>query len=504
MEETQVSGLSLFEQVKPTNKDLNIVYTPDSSIMRYEYRVSKDNVFGDYIEVSNNQSATIFFSSTGTYTIEIKAFDYYNRIHKITSGVYNVDKDKPIIVLDESFINMELGSNVQVMEGIKAYDNHDGDLLNEVTSNYNELDFTTLGVKKLTYTVSDEAGNVATASVNINVIKNYSNSVFAIQIGIVLLLSIFLLIILRYRRSVNLEKRIAKYSVEAIKDNALSLFDGILNFYKRIISKLNKGLSKSIFMIKYSKRYDKYVNTIDNIYSSGMDYVCSKIIVAFVFLVVAILSKTIQYQLLSAQEFIFPILVGFFVPDIIYMSKYRLYRNRIENELLQAIIIMNNAFKSGRSIIQAIELVTKELDGPIAEEFKKMHLEITFGLAIDIVFKRFAERIKLEEVTYLTASLTILNKTGGNIIKVFSSIEKSLFNKKKLKLELQSLTGSSRIIVYVLLVIPILFVVLVSLINPSYFVPFYTTTIGFILTAIMLMIYLTYIALVRMIIKIRM
>ena len=37
-------------------------------------------------------------------------------------------------------------------------------------------------------------------------------------------------------------------------------------------------------------------------------------------------------------------------------------RSQIENDLLQAIIIMNNAFKSGRSITQAIELVTKELE----------------------------------------------------------------------------------------------------------------------------------------------
>lgn len=59
-------------------------------------------------------------------------------------------------------------------------------------------------------------------------------------------------------------------------------------------------------------------------------------------------------------------------------------------------------------------------------------MEINVGLSIDIVFKRFAERIKLEEATYLTAALTILNKTGGNIIKVFSSIEKTLFNKKNL------------------------------------------------------------------------
>ena len=176
----------------------------------------------------------------------------------------------------------------------------------------------------------------------------------------------------------------------------------------------------------------------------------------------------------------------------------------MENDLLQAIMVMNNAFKSGRSIIQAVELVTKELDGPMAKEFKKMHLELTLGLSIDIVFTRFSERVKIEEASYLTASLTILNKTGGNIIKVFNSIEKSLFNKKKLKLELSSLTGSSRIIVYALISIPILFVTLIALINPTYFVPLYTTKLGAILTGIMLIVYIGYIMVVRKVMKVRM
>ena len=133
-----------------------------------------------------------------------------------------------------------------------------------------------------------------------------------------------------------------------------------------------------------------------------------------------------------------------------------------------------------------------------------MHLEISFGLSIDVVFKRFAERVQLEEITYLTASLTILNKTGGNIIKVFSSIEKSLFNKKKLKLELASLTGSSKIVVIALFLVPILFIVFVSILNPTYFVPLYTTKMGIVLMIIMILMYLVYIYFVRKIMKVRM
>ena len=165
---------------------------------------------------------------------------------------------------------------------------------------------------------------------------------------------------------------------------------------------------------------------------------------------------------------------------------------------------MNNAFKSGRSITQAVELVSTELDGPIAHEFAKIYMELNFGLEIDVVFDRFSKRVKMEEIAYLTASLSVLSKTGGNIIKVFSSIEENLFNKKKLKLELQSLTGTSKIIVTALYLVPALFIVFVSLVSPGYFEPFYTTKLGFIFMGIILILYVIYIYSVNKIMKVRM
>ena len=499
-----VGEFNIFEQLNVTNNDINIVFMPDSSITRYEYCVIKDDVYGDYIQINNNEPTTIFLTETGIFQIEIKAYDKNNNVSLLNSGTYNIDKDKPIIELSDYHIEIPVGYDLDVMAGIKAYDKQSGDLIDKVTTNYDELDLTTTGLKKLVYTVSDDAGNVKTATVEINVVKDYSTRIFIFQVGMGAIILFILGLYWFYRRSIKLEKRISRYSVKPIKDSSLSLLENISRKYKTVIIKLSKFLEKSVFIKKYSLHYEKYVGTIDKVYSRGIEYISNKIIISFIFLVIAFFSKTIQSEILSSYELVIPLTVGFFVPDLIYIYKYSVYRKQIENDLLQAIIIMNNAFKSGRSISQAVELVSNELEGPIAEEFKKMYLEISFGLSINVVFKRFSERVKLEEVTYLTASLSILNKTGGNIIKVFSSIEKSLFNKKKLKLELQSLTSSSKIIVYVLTFMPIAFIVFISIINPSYFEPLFTTEIGFILMALIITIYITYLIFIRKIMRVRM
>jgi len=164
---------------------------------------------------------------------------------------------------------------------------------------------------------------------------------------------------------------------------------------------------------------------------------------------------------------------------------------------------MNNAFKSGRSIIQAIDLVSKELTGPISKEFQKIGMEIKLGLDVEVAFKRFADRIKIEEAMYLTSSLSILNRTGGNIIKVFNSIEKTLFNRKKLQEELKSLTNSSKMISYVLMFVPVLFAIFLSFIDRSFFVPLFNSTLGILVLILMLILYVTYIIIVNKVMKVR-
>ena len=69
---------------------------------------------------------------------------------------------------------------------------------------------------------------------------------------------------------------------------------------------------------------------------------------------------------------------------------------------------------------------------------------------------------------------------------------------------MSSLTGSSRMIMYALIVVPLLFIAFVSIINPTYFVPLFTSAIGIVLMIIMIVLYVAYIYIVRKVMKVRM
>lgn len=328
-------------------------------------------------------------------------------------------------------------------------------------------------------------------------------NIFIIQTIIMVLLAFIIFYLILYNNSLKLEKRISKYSIESIKNDSVSLFDLIYNEYKKLIDYLTKMFNKSVIIKKYASKYNKYITYENDKDIVAMDYVSNKVLICILFILIIIFARIIEGIFPSFIDLLISSLLGFFSIDIYFKFYDYIKKKQIEQDLLNAIIIMNNAFRSGRSTMQAIEIVAKELKGPISQEFKKMHLEISYGLSLDVVFERFSKRIESEEVSYITSSLSILNKTGGNIIKVFSSIEKMLFNKRKLKQEMKSLTSSANMISKILLIMPFVFVAVISLLNPTYFTPLFNTSLGNILLIIIVIIYALYAFIVNKIMKVR-
>ena len=328
-------------------------------------------------------------------------------------------------------------------------------------------------------------------------------NVFIVQTLIILALAFVIFYLIIYNKALKLERRFAKYSIDSIKDNSKSLFDLISETYFNVIQNLSKTFKKSSFLKRYSLRYNRYISYENKKNITAMDYVTNKFLICILFIVIISFARVIEGRFPSMIDIMISGLIGFFSIDIWFKITDYIKSKQVEQELLNAIIIMNNAFRSGRSTMQAIEIVAKELKGPIKQEFKKMHLEISYGLSLDTVFERFSKRVDVEEVSYITSSLTILNKTGGNIIKVFTSIEKMLFNKRKLKQEMKSLTSSSTMISRVLLFMPFVFVGAIFLLNRDYFTVLFSTSIGNIILCLIIILYVLYAIIVNRIMKVR-
>jgi len=323
-----------------------------------------------------------------------------------------------------------------------------------------------------------------------------------IQILVITLLIGIIIYIIYARHNIALERKFSKYTVSRLVNTEISIFDKLVLKLNILIKKVSSIINKSEVLRKYGISYEKHIpyDKIDD--RKGIDYVSIKLLLGVLTIILYIFTEMFQYSKITFAGVVLSFTIGFFITDIFVQIEYKKKRKEISEDLLKAIIIMNNSFKSGMSIMQAIEIVKNELEGAIGDEFKKIYLDMSYGLTIEVVFDRFYNRVKLDDAKFITTSLTLLNKTGGNIVKVFKSIEREFFDKKKLNDELKTTTASSNFIYKVLLAVPFVVCLLIVTLNPSYFNPLFKTQLGILIVMVIFLLYIMYAYIIKRIMRV--
>ena len=322
-----------------------------------------------------------------------------------------------------------------------------------------------------------------------------------IQIISITLLTFIIVVLLRQSKALKFERRIGPFSLDPITQET-SFFDKVFSLLWALIRKLSTIFNKSHFLRSASKKYEKYITFDEKDFKDKMDYISLKFVLAIGVNLLYFISVMFGNVSFNFFTIVITTILVFFLPNIYLAFVYGRKKKLVEDDLLRAISIMNNSFKSGSNVTKAVETVIDELDGPIKDEFRKIYIDINYGLSLDVVFNRFYERVKLDDAQYLTSSLSLLNKTGGNIVKVFSLIEKTFYDKKKLRNELRSLTASSVFVFRFLLFLPFVFILLILIFNPTYFNPLFKHTIGALVIGIIILLYIVYALVVKKVLKV--
>lgn len=329
------------------------------------------------------------------------------------------------------------------------------------------------------------------------------DSIIFIWVGsLLILISVICALVSKVLRVIRLSRRLENYTIEPVTDFEHSFGDSVYLIGLNMLEGLSSWLSGFHFVQEYSKRYEHYQTHGEENTRSLIEFISKKVLWGIVFLGGYFILCGFKIYTLSVFWTFFFFLLGFFVPNFYWEACLRKRNHQIEEDLLKAVTMMGNSFKAGKSIVQVLEVVSHEIDGPLGEEFDRMHIDLKFGLELEMVLERFYQRIPIEEVRYITTSLIILNRTGGNIANIFASIEQNFLNRKKLKQELKSTTASASTISKILIFMPFFIVLLIRFLNPDYFDVLFKTTLGIFFLLGIIILYITYIMIIRRIMRI--
>ena len=283
-------------------------------------------------------------------------------------------------------------------------------------------------------------------------------SIMFIITGSLLLLFLGIYIVIsNFFRIYHLSRRLEAYTIDSLIEPGSSVGDTLYLVGLDILERISRSISKFQIFKRYSKRYETYLIQKETNDLFLIEFLSKKIIWASFFLGFYLFSCGFHIFLPSVFGTLFFILLGFFLPDIV---------------------------------------------GPLKEEFDKMNLDLKFGLDLETVFERFSHRVPTEDVNYITTSLIILNRTGGDISTIFESIEANFLERRKLIQELKATTASANAIFKILVSLPFIIVLIIHIFNRTYFEAFFKSPIGYLLLFLTIALYLIYLVIIHNIMRI--
>lgn len=158
--------------------------------------------------------------------------------------------------------------------------------------------------------------------------------------------------------------------------------------------------------------------------------------------------------------------------------KRHAHMQAIDNQLVDALILMANALKSGLSLQQAVDMAAAESKKPIVSEFEKVQKEVQLGQSIDNALRGMSDRIALPDLEMAVHSIITLRETGGNLSETFMTVANTIVERKKIEGKISAITAQGVYQGVALCAMPFVMGLLFFFMDPDLMRPMLTTGLG--------------------------
>lgn len=170
--------------------------------------------------------------------------------------------------------------------------------------------------------------------------------------------------------------------------------------------------------------------------------------------------------------------VGYKVPEVILEIVRKKRVSRLNSQLPQALGLLANGLRAGYSFPQAMAVITKEMEAPIADEFGKILRENAYGKPMEEALMDFSKRTDDEDLDMFITTLLIQMNVGGDLAEILDTISETIRERVKLRGEIRTLTAQNRMSAWVVGLMPFALALLTYKTSPDQAFAFITNPIG--------------------------
>ena len=177
--------------------------------------------------------------------------------------------------------------------------------------------------------------------------------------------------------------------------------------------------------------------------------------------------------------------VGFMVAIALVMVEWIYVLLKIDrreaaftNQLGDCLMMVANAMRAGFSFLQAMDLVSKEMEPPISDEFKHVMRDINLGASVERALEDMDQRVSSPDFSLVVTAVLIQQQVGGDLAHILDTISDTIQDRIRMRREVKTLTAQGRMSGWVLAALPFVLGAFISIANPGYIEPLFTERIG--------------------------
>jgi len=198
--------------------------------------------------------------------------------------------------------------------------------------------------------------------------------------------------------------------------------------------------------------------------------------------VVTLLSAVIL--LLISPVFVVLALGVPFVARELVRRKLKSVRDDFAEQLPDNLQVLASALRAGHSFVGALAVVAADAPEPAQREFRRVVADDQLGVPIDESLRDVARRMESTELEQVGLLAELQRESGGNMAEVLDTVVETIRDRFDLRRLVKTLTAQGRMARWILTCLPVFLAVVISLLNPSYMSPLFTTKPGQVLVAL--------------------
>ena len=156
-------------------------------------------------------------------------------------------------------------------------------------------------------------------------------------------------------------------------------------------------------------------------------------------------------------DFRISLIISIIVPAALWTIIMTLKSRRLTSfteQLGDCLITISNALRAGYSFQQTIEVISKEMEPPISQEFSQMNHEIVMGVPLEEALENANKRIGSTDFELVVTAVLIQREVGGNLAQVLDNISYTIAERIRMRREILAITAQGRLSAIVLVLLP--------------------------------------------------